>query len=97
MASWLDNVPLQTVQHIIHLLYPQTQSWTFGEGGEENVDQRDNDIFRFFTWLTDDAQSLHVDCRHSLVVAYQPPWILSEQDIKEFSECRSVCSTARKE
>lgn len=24
------------------------------------------------------------------MIAFQPPWVLSEQDIREFSECRSV-------
>lgn len=90
LASWLDNLPLQTVENIVHLLYPHTQPWAFDESDEERLDQRDKDIFRCFTWSTDAPQSLHVNRPHALVVAYQPPWILTHQDIKEFSECRSV-------
>ncbi|KAF9464673.1 hypothetical protein BDZ94DRAFT_1255649 [Collybia nuda] len=87
LASWLDNLPLQTVEKIVHLLYPNTQSWGFNEKPEEWFDQRDKDIFRCFTWST--SVTLHSNRPRALVVAYQPPWILTHQDIKEFSECRS--------
>jgi len=88
IASWLDTLPLQTVQSIVHLLYPQTRKGRFILTRSQDEDA---DIFQHFTWSTTDfAQP---DCRNSAVIAFQPPWILSEQDIREFSECRSVRSS----
>jgi hypothetical protein len=87
-----------TVQRTIHLLYPETRPWGFILGDENDSDRK---IFQYFMWTLsapDEAMAparLAEIGRRSVVVAFQPPWILSEQDIKEFSQCRSVCNHAR--
>ncbi|KAJ7172503.1 hypothetical protein C8R46DRAFT_1161910 [Mycena filopes] len=92
LSPWLDNLPLMTVQRIIHLLYPETRAWGFTLNDENDNDRK---IFQYFVWslpTTEEgmgAAMLAEIGRKSIVVAFQPPWILSEQDIKEFSECRS--------
>ena len=87
MISWLASLPLQTVQDVVHLLYPQSRGWRFNLGNDCDGDEH---IFRYFTWSTTGLDS----AMNSAVIAFQPPWILSEQDIKEFSECRSVSTVA---
>ncbi|KAJ7275365.1 hypothetical protein B0H12DRAFT_1199468 [Mycena haematopus] len=91
LSPWLDNLPLMTVQRVMHILYPATQSWGFFLCDENDNDRK---IFQYFMWSLppDEGRApetpTHVG-RKSIVVAFQPPWILSEQDIKEFSKCRS--------
>lgn len=53
---------------------------------------KDADIFGYFSWLSTEVNRQMSGSR-PLVVAFQPPWILSTQDIKEFSECGSVSAT----
>ncbi|KAJ7155992.1 hypothetical protein C8R43DRAFT_1087364 [Mycena crocata] len=92
LSPWLDNLPLMTVQRIIHLLYPETRPWGFVLNDENDSDRK---IFQYFLWSlpqfdADTTPAMHAEIgRKSVVVAFQPPWILSEQDIKEFSQCRS--------
>ncbi|KAF7294961.1 Microtubule associated protein [Mycena indigotica] len=89
LSPWIDNLPLMTAQRIIHLLYPQTLGWAFDLKDSDEVDSR---IFQYFMWtcMRDDmAVGEHEIGRRSVVVAFQPPWILSSADILEFTKCRS--------
>ncbi|KAJ3883433.1 hypothetical protein F5051DRAFT_435091 [Lentinula edodes] len=93
LAPWIDNLALMTVQRIIHLIQPNTHIWSFSLAEEGDLDQA---IFRYYLWslpnhimerMTEDARkSVQYS---SVIVAFQPPWILSMQDIKEFAKCRS--------
>ncbi|KAJ7219247.1 hypothetical protein GGX14DRAFT_435292 [Mycena pura] len=93
LSPWIDNLPLMTVQRTIHLLYPETRPWAFDLKFESDSDGK---IFQHFMWtlsLDDDenvsqAQREEIG-RKSIVVAFQPPWILSSADIHEFAKCRS--------
>ncbi|KAJ7057040.1 hypothetical protein C8F01DRAFT_341600 [Mycena amicta] len=90
VTPWIDNLPLMTVQRIIHLLYPETRGWSFDlKDGEE----RDSTIFQHFMWTytkgTIPDDQLGQIGRRSIVVAFQPPWVLSTADIYEFAKCRS--------
>ncbi|KAJ7774799.1 hypothetical protein B0H16DRAFT_74878 [Mycena metata] len=92
LSPWLDNLPLMTVQRIMHLLYPETRRWGFSLNDDNDSDRK---IFQYFVWSLPAPEEgiapamLAEIGRKSIVVAFQPPWILSEQDIKEFSQCRS--------
>jgi hypothetical protein len=98
MASWLDNLPLMTVQRTLHLIHPSSRHWHWSL--TLDITTMDRDIFQYFTWTlqadpqvlaqADDAVKRNIG-RFSVVLAFQPPWILSYQDLKEFSDCRSVC------
>ncbi|KAJ7709933.1 hypothetical protein B0H17DRAFT_1191069 [Mycena rosella] len=92
LSPWLDNLPLMTVQRTIHLLYPETRPWGFILSDENDSDRK---IFQYFMWTLSPLDEQMPPARlaeighKSVVVAFQPPWILSEQDIREFSQCRS--------
>lgn len=90
MISWLKSFPLPIVQHVVHFLCPQSKGWRFILGNDCDGDES---IFQYFTWSTMDLDS-PMNARNSAIIAFQPPWILSEQDMREFSECRSVSTTA---
>lgn len=95
LSHWIDNLPLMTVQRAMHLLYPTTRPWAFFL-----CDDNDNDrkIFQYFMWSLPPSEEAMTQeklaqiGRKSVVIAFQPPWILSERDIYEFSQCRSVCN-----
>ncbi|KAJ7343511.1 hypothetical protein DFH08DRAFT_229263 [Mycena albidolilacea] len=92
LSHWIDNLPLMTVQRAMHLLYPATRPWAFFL-----CDDNDNDrkIFQYFMWSLPPSEEAMTQeklaqiGRKSVVIAFQPPWILSERDIYEFSQCRS--------
>src|SRR6266550_7265372 len=99
MVPWLDNLPLMTTQRTLHLIHPASRHWHWSLAFQD-VTAMDRDIFQYFTWTlqADPGFPAHVDDtvvrnigRFSVVLAFQPPWILSYQDLKEFSDCRSVC------
>lgn len=94
LAPWVDNLALMTVQRIIHLLHPNTHLWSFSLADEGDIDRK---IFQYYMWSIPGhvMDALEEDHKKpiqysSVVVAFQPPWILSLQDIKEFAKCRSV-------
>jgi hypothetical protein len=66
----------------MHLVYPETQNWRFTPSEIADVDK---DIFKHFEWK-DWSQSQST----RLVVAVQPPWIVSPQDLINFVKCQSV-------
>lgn len=86
MVPWLDSLPLQTVQSTIHITFPQLLEWGFKSSNDPH--DPDRDIYQYFCWTINDV--LPECCASTLIVAFQPPWILSDQDIKEFSQCRSI-------
>ncbi|KAJ6502575.1 hypothetical protein C8R45DRAFT_1092404 [Mycena sanguinolenta] len=92
LSPWLDNLPLMTVQRVIHLLFPATRPWGFFLCDENDQDRK---LFQYFMWSLPSPedgvapQTGNDIGRKSIVVAFQPPWILSEQDLKEFSKCQS--------
>ena len=89
MVPWLDSLPLQTVQSTIHITYHQLLDCGFNLINDPQ--DHDRDIYQYFCWSQDDHEALDPDGGNKLTVAFQPPWILSDQDLKEFSECRTVC------
>jgi hypothetical protein len=84
-----------TVQRTLHILFPEvTSKWVFKLDDDNDLDRK---IFQYFIWTLPwlENQGISVDDinrieRASVIVAFQPPWILSPQDIKEFARCRSV-------
>ncbi|KAF5391435.1 hypothetical protein D9757_001914 [Collybiopsis confluens] len=93
LAPWIDNLALMTVQRIIHLLHPDTHTWSFELMEERDLDRK---ILRYYMWTVPEDVIERVSEEHrrsiqksSVVVAFQPPWVLSTQDIKEFASCSS--------
>jgi hypothetical protein len=90
IATWLENYPLATVQRAMHLTYPDSKAWVCQMDDSTHDDQ---DILRYFTWSAPVAgtSSRGVKNRQtSVVVIYQPPWILSSEDVERFVLCDSV-------
>ncbi|KAJ3998183.1 hypothetical protein F5050DRAFT_1806143 [Lentinula boryana] len=93
LAPWVDNLALMTVQRILHLIHPGSQTWGFSLADETDFDRT---IFQYYLWTVPEyiLEGLDENRRKSVeyssvVVAFQPPWVLSAQDIKEFAKCRS--------
>ncbi|KAL0948399.1 hypothetical protein HGRIS_010981 [Hohenbuehelia grisea] len=87
VMNWLDNIPLMTVQHILHIVYPhETAEWRFIE--REDTDSNSK-IFNYFVW---DSLTAHFGDVHGgprpLLLACQPPWVLSPRDMTDFVECK---------
>ncbi|KAJ8072475.1 hypothetical protein AAF712_011227 [Marasmius tenuissimus] len=98
LYKWLDTFPLATVQRTIHLLNPELRRWRFYTP-EDRFQPEDTNLFQHFLWglPADDFDNLSLTehtlaetaRQKQLVVAYQPPWILSPTDLKEFTTRRS--------
>ncbi|KAF9451052.1 hypothetical protein P691DRAFT_663990 [Macrolepiota fuliginosa MF-IS2] len=85
LGAFLDILPLKSAQRLFHMLYPDTLDWKFMLNQAYDLDQN---IFEYFLW----TRTPPGDNRRSaaLVVAYQPPWILSHADFAEFAKCSSL-------
>lgn len=88
VAKWVAEYPLETVQRIMHLLFPITADYSFDS---ENRMEVDEEIFRHITWSPTATMTPSVD-KQSITVVIQPPWILSPKDLELFATCRSVRS-----
>ncbi|KAJ6537786.1 hypothetical protein B0H19DRAFT_1180897 [Mycena capillaripes] len=94
MIPWLDYLPLMTIQRALHLLFPaQTANWAFLL--VDDTESRDRKVYQHFLWSYSGVEKPTVFTplgnisRYPLVVVFQPPWILSAQDMLEFSQCRA--------
>ncbi|KAI0928796.1 hypothetical protein AcW2_004685 [Taiwanofungus camphoratus] len=86
VAKWVAEYPLETVQRIMHLLFPITANYSFDS---ENRMEVDEEIFRHITWSPTATVTPSVD-KQSITVVIQPPWILSPKDLELFATCRSL-------
>ena len=82
VAQWIAQFPLATIQRIIHLCFPESEAWEFAHGLKDT----DADLFQYFEWRNPRSDSPGAD----MVVAVQPPWVLSSQDLRSFTEISSV-------
>ncbi|KAF5357934.1 hypothetical protein D9756_001594 [Leucocoprinus leucothites] len=85
LGAFLDILPLRTAQRLFHILHPDTRQWKFKHHDEYDVDHK---IFDYFLWTKTQRGTQEAQSR--LVVAYQPPWILSQTDFEEFVRCGSL-------
>lgn len=87
LSSWVDHFPLQTVQRVLHIMFPQTKNWGFIS---DIRGTNDREIFKEF-YFTDTRSSPSLETGlNSVVVVCQPPWILSPEDMWQFTELKSV-------
>lgn len=85
LFTWIDLLPLETVRRAVHLLYPETQPWSFAS----DADDPDHTIFKCITWsqLVDHDDGRH--CRSAMSIFIQPPWVLSVRDLESFCKRQS--------
>ncbi|TFK76471.1 hypothetical protein BDN72DRAFT_237532 [Pluteus cervinus] len=90
LAPWLDNLPLMTAQRMMHLVIPESQEWGFTLSHEDEVDKQ---IFQHFLWSRpipeEELEEGRDRTEGSMIVAFQPPWILSDDDFTEFVNCKT--------
>ncbi len=92
LTGSIEDFPLVTVQRILHLVDPRTHRWGFRRIHERDVDR---EIMQFFLWSKHEGPGstpLSLDMRlmvqsKSVIVAFQPPWVLSPRDMKQFATC----------
>jgi hypothetical protein len=88
VCDWLDNFPLQTVQRAFHIMFPATKDWRFATLDDSGCN---DDVFKKFYWT--DANGDHPDIHDaSVVVACQPPWLMSDELLWQFTQLKSVCA-----
>ncbi|OJA18714.1 hypothetical protein AZE42_01261 [Rhizopogon vesiculosus] len=86
VCDWLDNFPLQTVQRTFHIMFPATKDWGFMTLDEHGCN---DDIFKKFYWT--DVNGDHPDIHDaSVVVACQPPWLMSDELLWQFTQLKSL-------
>ncbi|KAL9715141.1 hypothetical protein Ac2012v2_001801 [Leucoagaricus gongylophorus] len=85
LAAILDALPLKSSQRLLHILFPDTRQWKFKKQEGFDVDHK---IFGYFLWAK--TQRSGQVPQNALVVAYQPPWILSQVDFEDFIKCGSL-------
>ncbi|KAG2120911.1 uncharacterized protein F5147DRAFT_12930 [Suillus discolor] len=86
VCDWLDNFPLQTVQRVFHIMFPATKDWGFAMLDDHGCDEEN---FKTFHWT--DVNQDHPDIHDlSVVVACQPPWIMSDEFMRQFTQLRSL-------
>lgn len=85
LAAFLDTLPLKSAQRLFHILYKDTLDWKFHLNQAYDIDQN---IFDYFLWGR--TPQGNDEPQNALVVAYQPPWILSQADFEEFVRCSAV-------
>ncbi|KAF9532954.1 hypothetical protein CPB83DRAFT_590328 [Crepidotus variabilis] len=86
MQSWL-NLLLITATRIMHTTMPATSPYAFQYGKNKS---KDNHIFRHFVWSPNGLNPHEPTWdAGSVVVAYQPPFVLTLQDLQEFASCRA--------
>ncbi|KAG1757544.1 hypothetical protein EDB19DRAFT_2033667 [Suillus lakei] len=85
VCDWLDNFPLQTVQRVFHIMFPATKDWGFVTLDDHDCDEN----FKKFHWT--DVNQDHPDIHDlSVVVACQPPWIMSDEFMWQFTQLQSL-------
>lgn len=87
MLPWL-NLLLVTVTRILHAFEPRTDSFAFQPG---NNKANDRHIFQYLIWSQKEF-GLHEPTWESgsVLVAYQPPFVLTVTDLEEFVSCKAV-------
>lgn len=81
-ASWIDQLPLATVQRVHHITHGDSH-YRF----HEHQDALDDDVFQYFTWS---GGSMDGTLRTSLVVAVQPVWAVEEVVLHVMSNADTV-------
>lgn len=81
VLRWVEDLPLATVQRVIHMIYPETEAFEFHSKMQSHYDIY---LLRHITW------GLAEGDRNFVTVIVQPPWILSPRDLELFVRCQGV-------
>ena len=84
LMRWVIEYPLDTVQRIMHVAFPETEKWCFSA----LLPDVDDSLFRGLTWNLSESG---ISVESTVAVLVQPPWIASAQDLEHFVNCIEVC------
>ncbi|KAI0798054.1 hypothetical protein C8Q75DRAFT_740501 [Abortiporus biennis] len=84
VCRWVIEYPMETLQRVMHITFPDTAPWTFDSYSEKDVDSK---VLRHITWGRDRVDGTR-DAK--VVVLIQSPWILSPRDLSAFTECKGI-------
>lgn len=88
MKVWL-TLPLVTATRVMHNVFTDSKPYVFTT---DEVDAEDKSRFQFLLWRSRFDSVIPRECNGRLVVAFQTPFVLNEQDFCEFVACHSVSS-----
>lgn len=89
VLRWVIEYPLATINHMMHLVHPETVDYILQEGRN---DGHDNALIRWAYWGRDEntiTEALDT-WSESVMVFIQPPWILTQADMEAFVGCPTV-------
>jgi hypothetical protein len=93
LIPWIDRLPFATVTRILHLSLPETCDWAFRPAAQSHI-ELDPELFSYYTWsprtVPSDYSIAKAVERKRMLVAIQPPWILTLRDLEQFAESRCV-------
>ncbi|KAJ2916015.1 hypothetical protein MD484_g4381, partial [Candolleomyces efflorescens] len=91
LIPWIDRLPFATVARILHLSLPETCDWAFRPAAQSHI-ELDPELFSYYTWsprtLPSDYSIAKAMERKRMLVAIQPPWILTLRDLEQFAGSR---------
>jgi hypothetical protein len=91
--SWVDQLPLETVQRIMHIIFPDSYEWLIQPETSRGADE---EIFRYFTWSASSKHShLHEVEEASVIIAVQPPWVCAPRNLERFTDCEMASNICR--
>lgn len=87
--QWVLLYPLRTVRRMMYLTFPQTAIYVFHD---RQTKPRDENSIRWVVWGPSDLDITRAADmnRPRVTVLVQPPWLLTEQDLRSFAACTSV-------
>ncbi|KIJ68424.1 hypothetical protein HYDPIDRAFT_106618 [Hydnomerulius pinastri MD-312] len=85
--AWVDHFPLRTVQRVLHILYPKVKDWGFVSESQPHYDDH---ILKYFYFTDKEHTPTPEIASNSVLVVCQPPWVLSEEDMWQFIDLRSL-------
>ncbi|KAI0273605.1 hypothetical protein BC834DRAFT_217492 [Gloeopeniophorella convolvens] len=83
-ASWVHGLPLRTTERIMHLVYPDSKSWSF----VCQTGDIDEPHFRYYAWELSPNVSSTSGRKATAVVMALPPWTMTPTDFKCFVACK---------
>ncbi|KAH7883610.1 hypothetical protein F5I97DRAFT_1548033 [Phlebopus sp. FC_14] len=91
LCSWVDHFPLQTVERVLHIIFPASKRWTFVR---DNRQHPDDHIFQEFCFT--DTVTSPASPENAVIVACQPPWVLDRADMFHFAALKTLPNCHRR-
>ncbi|KAI5124549.1 hypothetical protein M0805_003071 [Coniferiporia weirii] len=93
---WIENIVLRTIQRILQMIPEYQYSMKdYGFTCPDTIRDCDHNIFQYFMWerVVGAAGTSGLDDKPiKLILAYQPPWIMSPRDFDQFVSERIIPS-----